>query len=77
MGVSWDDCFIVAELLGIKTFLNEFVAYEEMNKLIKNRRQQLPGSKLSVSHSKTLTLRLFLKRIKVTETGSTSNGSML
>ena len=49
MGVSWDDCFIVAELLGRKTFINEFAAYEEMNKFIKNRRQQLPGSKLSVS----------------------------
>ena len=49
MGVSWDDSFKVAELLGIKTFVNEFVAYEQLAKLIKNRRQMLPGDKLSVS----------------------------
>ena len=48
MGVAWDDCFEVAELLGIKTFVNEFAAYEQLSKLIKNRRQFLPGTKLSV-----------------------------
>lgn len=37
MGVSWDDSFIVAELIGIKTFLNEFVAYEKLSELIKKR----------------------------------------
>lgn len=48
MGVSWDDCFTVAELLGIKTFVNEFAAYEQLSRLIKNRRQMLAGTKLSV-----------------------------
>ena len=37
MGISVDDCRRVAALLGIKTFLNEFVAYVELSKLINNR----------------------------------------
>ncbi|XP_078666868.1 solute carrier family 28 member 3-like isoform X2 [Branchiostoma floridae x Branchiostoma belcheri] len=37
MGVEWKDCRLVAELIGIKTFLNEFVAYEALAKIIKNR----------------------------------------
>uniref|UniRef100_A0A3B4ZNA1 Sodium/nucleoside cotransporter n=1 Tax=Stegastes partitus TaxID=144197 RepID=A0A3B4ZNA1_9TELE len=38
MGVSWEDSFIVAELIGIKTFLNEFVAYQKLSELIKRRK---------------------------------------
>uniref|UniRef100_A0A8D3DQ68 Sodium/nucleoside cotransporter n=2 Tax=Scophthalmus maximus TaxID=52904 RepID=A0A8D3DQ68_SCOMX len=38
MGVSWEDSFIVAELLGIKTFLNEFVAYQKLSELIMRRK---------------------------------------
>ncbi|XP_070690311.1 solute carrier family 28 member 3-like [Pempheris klunzingeri] len=38
MGVSWEDSFIVAELIGIKTFLNEFVAYQKLSQLIKRRK---------------------------------------
>ncbi|XP_073321881.1 solute carrier family 28 member 3-like [Pagrus major] len=38
MGVSWEDSFIVAELIGIKTFLNEFVAYQRLSELIKRRK---------------------------------------
>ncbi|XP_045865406.1 sodium/nucleoside cotransporter 1 isoform X3 [Meles meles] len=30
MGVAWEDCPVVAELLGTKLFLNEFVAYQEL-----------------------------------------------
>ncbi|KAJ8032077.1 Solute carrier family 28 member 3 [Holothuria leucospilota] len=37
MGVEWADCFIVAEMIGLKTFLNEFVAYERLAELINNR----------------------------------------
>ena len=43
MGVDVDDCLSVAKLLGIKTFINEFVAYKELgdvidfrNKILKN-----------------------------------------
>ncbi|XP_070541501.1 solute carrier family 28 member 3-like [Ptychodera flava] len=37
MGVDSEDCHIVAELVGIKTFLNEFVAYSRLAEYIKNR----------------------------------------
>lgn len=37
MGVSWEDSFIVAELIGIKTFLNELLAYQKMSEIIKLR----------------------------------------
>uniref|UniRef100_A0A3Q2NYP7 Solute carrier family 28 member 3 n=1 Tax=Fundulus heteroclitus TaxID=8078 RepID=A0A3Q2NYP7_FUNHE len=37
MGVSWEDSFIVAELIGIKTFLNEFVAYQRLSEIIQRR----------------------------------------
>nr|XP_020865061.1 sodium/nucleoside cotransporter 2 isoform X2 [Phascolarctos cinereus] len=37
MGVDWADCPMVAEMLGIKFFLNEFVAYEQLSQY-KNKR---------------------------------------
>ncbi|KAK0058302.1 solute carrier family 28 member 3 [Biomphalaria pfeifferi] len=37
MGVDQDDCKIVAELIGTKIFLNEFVAYVDLSKFIKNQ----------------------------------------
>lgn len=37
MGVSWEDSFIVAELIGIKTVLNELLAYQKMSEIIKLR----------------------------------------
>ena len=37
MGVEPKDCRIVAELVGTKTFINEFVAYDKLSDLIKNR----------------------------------------
>ena len=37
MGTDTGDCGKVAELLGIKTFLNEFVAYIHLKDLIANR----------------------------------------
>uniref|UniRef100_A0A8C3WU99 Sodium/nucleoside cotransporter n=1 Tax=Catagonus wagneri TaxID=51154 RepID=A0A8C3WU99_9CETA len=39
MGVAWEDCPVVAELLGIKLFLNEFVAYQELSGYKKRRLQ--------------------------------------
>ncbi|XP_068616920.1 solute carrier family 28 member 3-like [Brachionichthys hirsutus] len=38
MGVSWEDSFVVAELIGLKTFLNEFVAYQKLSLLITRRK---------------------------------------
>lgn len=37
MGTPFLDCKNVATLIGIKTFTNEFIAYENLAKLIKNR----------------------------------------
>ncbi|CAG5118720.1 unnamed protein product, partial [Candidula unifasciata] len=37
MGTEPDDCRQVAELVGIKTFTNEFIAYQKLSVLIKNR----------------------------------------
>ena len=37
MGVETEDCRRVAELIGVKTFINEFVAYTELSKYIHNR----------------------------------------
>lgn len=37
MGVAWEDCPVVAELLGVKLFLNEFVAYEELSQYKQRR----------------------------------------
>ncbi|XP_037115571.1 solute carrier family 28 member 3-like isoform X1 [Syngnathus acus] len=38
MGVSWEDSFVVAELVGLKTFLNEIVAYQKLSLLMKRRK---------------------------------------
>lgn len=37
MGVEWKDCGAVAELIGTKLVINEFVAYEKLGAIIKNR----------------------------------------
>jgi nucleoside permease NupC len=30
MGVQWDECEEVARLVGVKTIVNEFVAYQQL-----------------------------------------------
>ncbi|KAJ8320557.1 hypothetical protein KUTeg_002144 [Tegillarca granosa] len=37
MGVEWKDAGIVGELIGIKTFLNEFIAYKELSTYLSNK----------------------------------------
>nr|XP_061803942.1 solute carrier family 28 member 3-like [Nerophis lumbriciformis] len=59
MGVSWEDSFMVAELVGMKTFLNEFVAYQKLSVLIKRRKaggpQYINNVKQYISvHSETI-----------------------
>lgn len=49
MGVDWADAGLVGELIGIKTFLNEFIAYSDLSTYIKNREDCLDGTVLSVS----------------------------
>ena len=48
MGVDWSDAGIVAELLGIKTFLNEFIAYDKLSIYMDNRINCLDGPVISV-----------------------------
>ncbi|XP_060116187.1 sodium/nucleoside cotransporter 1-like [Heteronotia binoei] len=40
LGASWDDAGLVAEMLGIKFFLNEFVAYQQLSTY---KQQRLDG----------------------------------
>lgn len=47
MGVEPKDCRIVAELVGAKTFINEFYAYEKLSEYIENRVSGV-GPQLSV-----------------------------
>ncbi|XP_062062793.1 solute carrier family 28 member 3 [Lepus europaeus] len=42
MGVDWQDSFMVAKLIGYKTFFNEFVAYEHLSRLISLRKEAGP-----------------------------------
>ena len=37
MGVVPDDCRIVARMVGVKTFINEFLAYEDLGRVKRNR----------------------------------------
>ena len=37
MGIPPGDCKIAGSLFGIKTFINEFVAYGDLGNVIKNR----------------------------------------
>lgn len=50
MGVRWEDAGEVAEMVGLKTFLNEFVAYKKLAELIKAKKECIPDQPfLSVS----------------------------
>ncbi|XP_060011313.1 solute carrier family 28 member 3 [Lagenorhynchus albirostris] len=42
MGVDWQDSFMVAKLIGYKTFFNEFVAYQKLSELIHLRQESGP-----------------------------------
>lgn len=34
LGIEFDDCSEIAQLIGLKMIINEFVAYQELSKLI-------------------------------------------
>lgn len=38
MGIRYDDCRTVAQLIGIKIFLNEFLAFKMLGQLIDNQK---------------------------------------
>ncbi|KAL7980272.1 hypothetical protein Chor_000093 [Crotalus horridus] len=42
LGASWEDASLVAEMVGIKFFLNEFVAYQQLSTYKSNRLMGLP-----------------------------------
>ncbi|XP_071388285.1 sodium/nucleoside cotransporter 1 [Centroberyx affinis] len=42
MGIPYEEAFTVAELIGTKLFLNEFLAYEKLSELKDNRLKGLP-----------------------------------
>lgn len=60
MGISWEDSFLAAELIGTKLFLNEFVAYEKLSAFKRNRfnglEEYINGQKQWVSVSNKLFL---------------------
>ncbi len=41
MGVPWKDCFAIGQLMGVKTVLNEFVAYAQLGEILKANPQAL------------------------------------
>lgn len=57
MGIPYDETFTVAELIGTKLFLNEFVAYEKLSELKMNRQNGLDayvdGERMWISVSKS------------------------
>ncbi|NP_004203.2 sodium/nucleoside cotransporter 2 [Homo sapiens] len=53
MGVEWTDCPMVAEMVGIKFFINEFVAYQQLsqykNKRLSGMEEWIEGEKQWIS----------------------------
>ena len=43
MGVPTRDCFVVGKLVGVKTMVNEFVAYEQLGEYVLNRQNLTRG----------------------------------
>ena len=35
MGVPWEDCYYVGQLIGTKTIVNEFVGYKQLSEYVK------------------------------------------
>lgn len=62
LGVSWEDASLVAEMVGIKFFLNEFVAYQQLSTYKNNRLTGLPewdGSQKQWISVSTLVITLY------------------
>ena len=34
LGVAWEDCGPVAEVIGLKTFVNELVGYQKLEEIV-------------------------------------------
>lgn len=48
MGIPFEDCLSVSKLLGIKTFINEFVAYKELGDVINFRKEIIENGTLEL-----------------------------
>lgn len=49
MGVPWRDCITIGNLLGIKLVINEFVAYSELGRILREGLQQLDNRSLTIA----------------------------
>lgn len=56
MGVPVEDCLIAGKLIGLKTFINEFVAYEELGKIINFRKEAILNNTLELYKNGTMSL---------------------
>ena len=54
MGVPTVDCLSVAKLVGLKTFINEFIAYKELGSAINFRKQIIASNQFDLYKNGTL-----------------------
>ena len=54
MGVDIEDCKSVSKLIGMKIFVNEFVAYSELGKAIKFRESLISNGLFEAYHNGSL-----------------------
>jgi len=54
--VSLEDCKSVSKLIGTKIFVNEFVAYEKLGKMIKFKEEIIANGTYNLYYNGTLSL---------------------
>lgn len=54
MGVDWDECDEVARLIGLKTVVNEFVAYAELASMLKKKQLSVSSPTIIFVNCSTL-----------------------
>lgn len=62
MGIPYDESFTVAELIGTKLFLNEFIAYKKLSELKNNR---LIGILEDVADKKVLSVSIYVMSLQI------------
>lgn len=63
MGVPIEDCLSVGRLIGLKTFINEFVAFKELGNTINFRKQIFASNTFELYRNGTLTVPLNISMI--------------
>lgn len=56
MGIPVEDCLTAGKLIGLKTFINEFVAYEELGKIIIFRKEAILNNTFELYRNGTMSL---------------------